>query len=81
MTPLSQSNVIYKDIVFLMPTSMLLRSSNTISMNIDSSHFTNVIDLGSVWIQLKTEKYYSKIIFKYVNNTVGLIFNEKVAEK
>ena len=28
--------------------------------------------LGFVWIQLKTEKYYSKIIFNYVNSTVGL---------
>ena len=37
--------------------------------------------LGSVWIQLKTEKHCSKIIFKYVNSTVGPIFNEKVAEK
>ena len=44
--------------------------------------------LGSVWIQLKTEnwklkteKHCSKIIFKCVNSTVRLIFNEKVAEK
>ena len=34
-----------------------------------------------VWIQLKTEKYCNKIIFKCVNSTVGLIFNENVAEK
>ena len=26
-------------------------------------------------------KHCSKIIFKYMNNIVGLIFNEKVAEK
>ena len=38
-------------------------------------------DLGSVWIQLKTEKHCSKIIFKCVNNIVGPIFNKKVAEK
>ena len=38
-------------------------------------------DVGSVWIQLKTEKYYSKIIFKCVNSTVGPIFNKKVAKK
>ena len=31
--------------------------------------------------KLKTEKYYSKIIFKCVNSTVELIFNEKVTEK
>ena len=38
-------------------------------------------DVGSVWIQLKTEKYCSKIIFKCVNSTVGPIFNKKVAKK
>jgi len=32
-------------------------------------------------LKLKTEKHCSKIIFKYVNNTVGPIFNEKVVEK
>ena len=44
--------------------------------------------LGSVWIRLillKLKIYYwnhwSKIIFKYVNSTVGPIFNEKVAKK
>ena len=36
--------------------------------------------LRSVWIQLKTEKYCSKIILKYVNNTVKPIFNEKIAK-
>ena len=35
---------------------------------------------GYSW-KLKTEKYCSKIIFKYVNCTVGPIFNEKVTEK
>ena len=34
-----------------------------------------------VWIQLKTEKHYKKIIFKCVNSTVRSIFNEKVAKK
>ena len=38
-------------------------------------------DLGSVWIQLKTEKHCSKIIFKCVNSTVGPIFNKKVADE
>ena len=45
-------------------------------------------DVESVWIELillklKTEnwKHCSKIIFKCVNSTVGLIFNEKLAEK
>ena len=44
--------------------------------------------LGSVWIELillklktKNLKHCSKIIFKYVNSTVGPIFNEKIAEK
>ena len=39
--------------------------------------------LRSIWIQLKlkTEKHYSKIIFKYVNSAVSPIFNEKVVEK
>ena len=44
--------------------------------------------LGSVWIELillklktKNWKHCSKIIFKYVNSTVGPIFNEKIAEK
>ena len=32
-------------------------------------------------LKLKTEKHCNKIIFKCVNSTVGLIFNEKVAEK
>ena len=43
---------------------------------------------GSDWIQLifaKTEnwnwKHCSEIIFKCVNSAIGLIFNEKVAEK
>ena len=37
---------------------------------------------GYSWkLKLKTEKHCSKIIFKYVNNTVGPIFNKKVAEK
>ena len=35
---------------------------------------------GYSW-KLKTKKYCSKIIFKYVNSTVGPDFNEKVAEK
>ena len=35
---------------------------------------------GYNW-KLKTEKHCSKIIFKYVNSTVGPIFNEKIAEK
>ena len=46
------------------------------------------IDLGFVWIELillKLKTYCwnhcSKIIFKYVNSTVGPIFNEKVTEK
>ena len=37
--------------------------------------------LRSIWIQLKTEKYCNKIIFKHVNNIMGPIFNEKVVEK
>ena len=41
----------------------------------------NISNLGSVWIQLKTKKHCSKIIFKCVNSTMGPIFNEKVAEK
>ena len=43
---------------------------------------------GSVWIWLILLKlkiycwnHWSKIIFKYVNSTVGPIFNEKVAKK
>ena len=47
-----------------------------------------LIHIGSVYIKLillklKIEnwKHYSKIIFKCVKSTVGLIFNEKVAEK
>ena len=35
---------------------------------------------GYSW-KLKIEKNCSKIIFKYVNNIMGPIFNEKVAEK
>ena len=31
-------------------------------------------------LKLKTEKYYSKIIFKCVNSTMRPIFNEKVTE-
>ena len=33
------------------------------------------LDTGENW------KYYNKIIFKFVNSSVWLIFNEKVAEK
>ena len=37
---------------------------------------------GYRWkLKTETEKYCSKIIFKCVNNTVGPIFNKKVAEK
>ena len=32
-------------------------------------------------MQLKIEKHCSKIVFKYVNSTVGSIFNEKIVEK
>ena len=46
------------------------------------------INIGFIWIELifaETEnwnwKHCSKIIFKRVNSTMGLIFNEKVAEK
>ena len=40
------------------------------------------LDTTENWkLKLKTEKYCSKIIFKCVNSTVGLIFNEKIAEK
>ena len=40
------------------------------------------LDIAENWkLKLKTEKHCSKIIFKCVNSTVGLIFNEKVAEK
>ena len=31
--------------------------------------------------EIENWKYYSKIIYKYVNNAVRPIFNEKVAEK
>ena len=33
------------------------------------------------FVETKNWKHYSKIIFKCVNSTMGLIFNEKVAEK
>ena len=40
------------------------------------------LDTAENWkLKLKTEKYYSKINFKCMNSTVGIIFNEKVAEK
>ena len=46
-------------------------------------HITNIISFKyyeSIWIQLifakiENEKYYSKIIFKCVNNTIKPIFN------
>ena len=38
------------------------------------------LDTTENW-KLKTEKYCSKIIFKYMNSIVGPIFNEKVTEK
>ena len=31
--------------------------------------------------EIENWKYYNKIIYKYVNNAVRPIFNEKVAEK
>ena len=39
--------------------------------------------LNLLLLKLKTKnwKYCNKIIFKCVNSTVGLIFNEKLAEK
>ena len=40
------------------------------------------LDTAENWkLKLKSEKYYSKIIFKCVNSIVGPIFNEKIAEK
>ena len=40
------------------------------------------LDTAENWkVKLKTEKYCSKIIFKYVNSIVGPIFNKKVTEK
>ena len=43
------------------------------------------LNLGSVWIELFTEienwKFCNKIIFKCVNSTVWLIFNEKIIKK
>ena len=40
------------------------------------------LDTAEYWkLKLKIEKYCSKIIFKYMNSTVGPIFNEKIAEK
>ena len=40
-------------------------------VRLDKTYFTEIVN----W------KYYNKIIFKYVNSTVGPIFNEKVVEK
>ena len=46
-----------------------------------TSQITNNLGpFGYSW-KLKTEKHYSKIIFKYVNSIVRPIFNEEVAEK
>ena len=40
------------------------------------------LDIVENWkLKLKTEKYCSKIIFKYVNSTVKSIFNEKINKK
>ena len=39
-----------------------------------------LLDTAKNW-KLKTEKYCSKMIFKCVNSTMRLIFNEKVVEK
>ena len=48
-------------------------------------HFADTVEselspFGYNW-KLKIEKYYSKIIFKYVNSTVTLIFNKKFTDK
>ena len=56
---------------------------NSLAIIVWGHIFSKENDIGSVWIQLKTEnwKHYSKIIFKCVNSTVGPFFNEKIAEK
>jgi len=33
------------------------------------------------FVKIENWKYYNKIIFKYMNSTMRLIFNEKVTEK
>ena len=49
--------------------------------------FVNYIDTKGLFrynlflLKTKKWKHYSKIIFKYVNNVVGPIFNEKVTKK
>ena len=40
------------------------------------------LNIAENWkLKLKTEKYYSKIIFKCVNSTMRPIFNEKITEE
>ena len=40
------------------------------------------LDTAENWkLKLKTEKYCSKITFKYMNSTVRSIFNEKIDKK
>ena len=43
----------------------------------------NCIQTELILLKLKTKnwKHYTKIIFKYVNSAIKLIFNEKIIEK
>ena len=57
-----------------------IRLTQNLGMHVKSKERKKKKHIGSVWIQfilLKTENWIhcSKIIFKCINNTVGLIFN------
>ena len=36
---------------------------------------------GTYFVETKNWKHYNKMIFKYVNNNVSLIFNKKINKK
>ena len=71
--------------IYIGPTSAQCSSSSSASSMVAS---TARNEYGCVWIKLIFAenkiwnwKHCSEIIFKYVNSTVGPIFNKKVAEK
>ena len=46
-------------------------------------NLSKLLDIGSVWIELifaETENTVAKYFFKYVNSTVGPIFNKKIVK-
>ena len=76
------SHISYTYTLISHPPHIWKPTTFTCIVQISNNNF-NIVWIEFILLKLKTEnwKYCSKLIFKCVNNTVGPIFNEKVAEK